>query len=317
MEAVPRTLGRALFAAALLFCAPAAVSAGSPEAVARAMPSIVSVLPEWQGRPADEAEPEGSGVAIGDGRTIVTASHVLGDAVTIRVRSHDGRLFRAERVAADVATDIAVLRIGEALPALAFGGDPDPADPVCTIGNAFGLDLSVTCGVVSATRRANAGFNAIEDFVQTDAAVNPGASGGALIDADGQLVGILSAIFTKESDANIGVNFAVSAVLTARVVAAIEEAGGFMPPTAGVRLQVAPPEIDGEGPRLLVRQVRDNRPGARSGLKAGDRILAVAGHPVRAPRDFVAALARHDAAVPLEIEIERDGSRQTLDLVFE
>ena len=90
-----------------------------------------------------------------------------------------------------------------------------------------------------------------------------------------------------------------------------------MPPTAGVRLQVAPPEVDGEGSRLLVRQVRDNRPGARSGLKTGDRILAVAGHPVRAPRDFVAALARHDAAVPLEIEIERDGSRQTLDLVFE
>lgn len=317
MEAICVTIGRGLLAAALVACAPAVAAAGSPKAVARAMSSVVSVLPEWQGRPADASEPEGSGVIIGDGRTIVTASHVLGDAEVIRVRSHDGRVFLAERIAADIATDIAVLRIGEALPALVLGGDPKPAEPVCTIGNAFGLDLSVTCGVVSATRRANAGFNAIEDFVQTDAAVNPGASGGALIDADGNLVGVLSAIFTKDSDANIGVNFAVSAVLTKRVVAAIEQGGGFVPPTAGIRLAVVPPDGDGEIAGLRIEQVRDGRPGAMAGLEIDDLVLSVDGYPIRTPRDFVAALARHDASRPLPIEVERNGARQTFDLVFE
>lgn len=317
MDVSSGPFGRGLIAAAFVICMPAVTSAGSPEAVARAMPSVVSVLPEWQGRPDVASEPEGSGVVIGDGRTIVTASHVLGDAEVIRVRGHDGRVFLAERIAADVATDIAVLRIGGALPALRFGGDPEPAEPVCAIGNAFGLDLSVTCGVVSATRRANAGFNAIEDFVQTDAAVNPGASGGALIDADGNLVGVLSAIFTKESDANIGVNFAVSAALTARVVAAIGQGGGFVPPTAGIRLVAELPEGDGETAGLRIQQVRDGRPGSAAGLKIDDHVLAVAGHPVRTPRDFVAALARHDASQPLPIGIERDGVRQTLDLVFE
>ena len=95
------------------------------------------------------------------------------------------------------------------LPVPAPADEPRVAEPVCAIGNPFGRGLSVSCGVVSATGRANAGFNAIEDFVQTDAAVNPGGSGGALVDGKGRLVGLVSAIFAAGSgqggDTNIGV----------------------------------------------------------------------------------------------------------------
>ena len=88
--------------------------------------------------------------------------------------------------------------------------DPEVGTHACAIGNSFGLGLSFSCGVISAVHRRDVGFNAIEDFVQTDAAVNPGASGGALVDPQGRLVGLIDGIFTKEADIDAGVNFAVS-----------------------------------------------------------------------------------------------------------
>src|SRR5690606_40595555 len=132
---------------------------------------------------------------------------------SISVRLPDGHHVPAEVVGRDAATDLALLRVEAELPPLPLAPDPALGAPVCAVGNQFGLDLSVTCGVVSALHRAGTGFNPVEDFVQTDAVVNPGASGGALVDGEGRLVGLLSAIFTMESDANIGVNFAASAAL--------------------------------------------------------------------------------------------------------
>jgi S1-C subfamily serine protease len=165
-------------------------------------------------RPApNAAEPEGSGVVVGDGTRVVTADHVLGPGrrlVRVMVRDSDGVIHPARVLARNRLADIAVLALDTPLAAAAWRAGPvGPGLPVCAIGNAFGLGLSVTCGRVSATHRAGIGFNAVEDFIQTDAAVNPGMSGGALVDEDGALVGMLSAIFTKQSDANIGVNFAV------------------------------------------------------------------------------------------------------------
>ena len=103
-----------------------------------------------------------------------------------------------EKVGRDPLTDLAVLQDrGGPADAAPTAQEPDLGAPVCAVGNQFGLGLSVTCGVVSAVRRSGVGFNPIEDFIQTDAVVNPGASGGALVDGDGRLVGVLSAIFTK------------------------------------------------------------------------------------------------------------------------
>ena len=175
-----------------------------------AMRSVVSILPQWNSRPPSAEEPEGSGVAVADGRLVLTADHILGNPVSVRIRTIDGEIHAARIFARDSAADLALLELDEPLPALRFDDGIAIGEPVCALGNAFGLGVSATCGTVSAVDRSGIGFNTIEDFIQTDAAVNPGTSGGALIDHDGNLVGVLSAIFTKQSDANIGVNFAVS-----------------------------------------------------------------------------------------------------------
>ncbi len=191
---------------------------------AEVLDSVVSVLPLWpgygQGGQADTTpgdEPEGTAVAIRAGGYLVTALHIVDRAEAITVRTADGRLAEAALVGRDALSDLAVLKVALDLPVLAYGPEPDLGAPVCAVGNQFGLDLSVTCGVVSAVRRTGVGFNVIEDFIQTDTVVNPGASGGALVDGAGRLAGLLLAIFTKDSDANIGINFAVSAALVRRV----------------------------------------------------------------------------------------------------
>ena len=163
-----------------LIAAPAALAetAGS----AAALRSVVALLPDW---PADQPrmeEPEGSAVAVGEGGLMLTADHVIGAAKSVRIRLGDGSVHAAEIVYRDAETDLAVLRADAELPVIDMTPDPEPATSVCAVGNAFGLGVSVTCGVVSATGRGGIGFNAVEDFLQTDAAVNPGASGGDLVD---------------------------------------------------------------------------------------------------------------------------------------
>ncbi len=185
-----------------------------------ASPAVVSVLPTWPGynRPGFGAPPgtapEGTGVVILEPGMIVTAAHVVARATEVMVRDSKGNRIVAKILAIDPESDIALLRVDAPIDPIAIASDrPATGAHVCAIANAFGLDLSITCGIVSANARSGIGFNPIEDFIQTDAAANPGASGGALIDQEGKLVGMLSAIFTKESDANAGVNFAVSAEL--------------------------------------------------------------------------------------------------------
>ncbi|MDE0209463.1 MAG: trypsin-like peptidase domain-containing protein, partial [Boseongicola sp.] len=159
----------------------------SPETVN----SVVSVLPQWPGRPQagpgapPGASPEGSGIALLPS-VIATAWHIVERAERIEVRLADGRMLPASLIARDPLSDIALLRVDASLAPFDSVSDPALADPVCAIGNSFGLGLSVTCGVVSAVQVSNAGFNAVEDFVQTDAAINPGASGGALVDRQGR-----------------------------------------------------------------------------------------------------------------------------------
>ena len=213
-----------------------------PAAVAKATQSVVVVLPSWQGvRPgfapksADgRIAPEGSGVAVLPGGYVATNDHVLGNAVSVRVRLSDGRTVPAEIVGRHKTTDIALLKAAIDLPVAQPGPEPGLAEPACAIGNPFGRGVSVSCGVVSAVGRANAGFNEIEDFIQTDAAVNPGGSGGALVDGKGRLVGMVSAIFAQGSDANIGVNFAASQPIVARVVRDLAAHGTVIEATAGM-----------------------------------------------------------------------------------
>lgn len=288
----------------------------SAQNLTAAMASVVSVLPEWPKSEKRTEEPEASGVVWTTGNHIITAHHVVAKARTIEVKTADGRLLPAALAGFDTATDLAVLKVEEDLTPLPLATTSiSPGEKACAIGNAFGLGLSLTCGVVSAINRSGVGFNAIEDFVQTDATVNPGASGGALVNRDGELIGILSAIFTKKSDANIGVNFAVSRALTARVVNDLLDDGRIARTNPGVRLAAPSRRLRGKpGERLAPRVVGVAKGSAadRAGLKIGDRVLAAGKRRTQTPADFNAAvdLARPAGRLALTIA-DADGERET------
>ena len=304
-----------LFAAPLfVFLMVSPAIAGDPVS---AMKSVVSLLPVWPENINRTEEPEASGVVIFDGRYILTALHVVDQARSIQVRTIDGIVLGAQMVGRDSATDLALLIIEDALPPVEFSGDASLGQNVCAIGNAFGLGLSLTCGTVSGIHRAGVGFNGIEDFVQTDAAVNPGASGGALVGADGRLVGVLSAIFTKQSDANIGVNFAVSAPLAERVALALKDTGGVRWAVSGLRLK--PALKTGVSGRLGARviRVRSGSVAESAGFKMDDLIINAGGRTIRKPEDFISAMARIIAPGKLSVDVMRGDHEYDLVLTFE
>ena len=290
---------------------------------AKVLDSVVSVLPLWPDQPqgGDPAlppgtAPEGTAVAIAAGGYLATAFHVVNQAVEITVRLPDGRHVPAELVAADQASDLALLKVAADLPPLPYAPEPALGAPVCAVGNQFGLDLSVTCGVVSALHRAGTGFNPIEDFVQTDAVVNPGASGGALVDAEGRLVGLLSAIFTMESDADIGVNFAASAALVERIMGDLIEFGTVHRGKAGLGLDELDPEERAFAAGVRVRGVLPGGAAEAAGIQAGDLLVAVEGRPVRKVAEAIAALQLKRPGEALTLALLRDGEPLTLDIVL-
>lgn len=289
---------------------------------AEALDSVVSVLPQWPGRPAGgqrnplSGAPEGSAVAIRDGGYLVTAAHVLGRARDIKVRLADGRVLPADIVASDAATDLAILKIESDLPIMPTAPRPSLGDPVCAIGNTFGLDLGVTCGVVSALDRAGTGFNPIEDFIQTDASVNPGASGGALVDAEGRLVGVLSAIFTKDSDADIGVNFATSMALVHRVADDLIEQGRVLRARPGLRTAPLPEARRAELAGILVEQVSPGGAADSAGLRPGDVIVRIAGRTIRSEADMLSAIHLHRPGDQVTVFVIRDGTARQLDMIL-
>ncbi len=290
---------------------------------AKTLESVVSVLPVWPGRPQGGAgkpagaAPEGSGVVLRPG-LVATAWHVIEPARRIDIRLSDGRILPARLLARDAASDIALLRVDARLPPIGIAPAPQLAQPVCAIGNTFGLGLSVTCGVVSALNVTDAGFNPVEDFVQTDAAANPGSSGGALVDRQGRLVGMMSAIFASDGDTNIGVNFAVSTELLMRVVEALIAGGRVEYPAPGWRLAAAARDRRAGIAAPAVRAVDENGPAASAGIRPGDAILSIGPRRVRTPRDAIAALAviRHPGA-PVAIGLLRGGREIVVPMSFE
>ncbi len=278
--------------------------------------SVVSVLPVWPGRAqggtgaAPGVAPEGSGVVLKDG-VIATAWHVIEPARHIDVRLFDGRILPARLIGHDPASDIAVLAVDAPLRPFEVAPDPALADPICSIGNAFGLGLSVACGVVSALHVSNAGFNPVEDFVQTDAAINPGSSGGALVDADGRLVGMVSAIFASQSDTNTGVSFAVSTELLIRVTDDLLAMGEVRYPDPGWQLAFGSREQLTRIAAPVVRSVADGGPADVAGIRPGDLILQIGARRVQDPRDATAALAVLPGdAERVALVIEREGKRE-------
>jgi len=200
---------------------PSVAADHGPSTWTQVAPSVVNVLPTWPGhaRPGFGAPigqaPAGSGFFYAPDAQltayVLTAAHVIAEATRVEIVTADGSRVDAEIIEVDSMTDLALLEVPlqrkglRLLDTVAL-----PGTHVCAFGHPFGLPLSMSCGVISGEVRSNIGFNAVESFLQTDAAVNPGVSGGALVNANGDLVGMISAIFTKDADIDAGVNFAVS-----------------------------------------------------------------------------------------------------------
>jgi len=299
---------------AVVFFAPASGRAEpfSPEI----LKSVVSLLPEWPGLEKAGAEnagrpknPEGTAVAVLPGGYLATNVHVIGRATSIKIRLEDGRILPADIIGRSTKTDIALIKAPIDLPVPVTGPEPALGARVCAVGNQFGLGLSVTCGVVSALRRTGTGFNPIEDFIQTDATINPGGSGGALVDGKGRLVGMISAIFTKDSDANIGVNFASSIKLVMRVVGDLKERGGAMYFKAGFSVRDLTLEERKTLTGAAIRHVAEDGPGAKAGLEVGDIITAIGDRAIRSASDVATAVFYVRPGGSAEVEVLRGGEK--------
>lgn len=311
----------ALALGGLLLCASLPVPAARAlELPADTYDSVVSVLPVWPDRPQGGPDvpagtaPEGSGVVYAAGGWIVTARHVVETVLSIAVRLADGRYLPAELVAEDPLTDVALLRVEADLPPVQAAAPPRLGQPVCALGNVYGLGLAQSCGVVSALHRSNARFNPIEDFVQTDAAVNPGSSGGALLDRSGRLVGLLSAIFAGPGDGNIGVNFALSQPMLARVADELIAHGRVRPREPGLEAVSADPGAPPYREAVRVTAVAPGGPAEVAGVRPGDLLLEWAGRPLRAKRDLAAAAYLLRPGDRVRLDLLRDGRPLAIEL---
>lgn len=282
--------------------------------------SVVNVLPVWKNFPINKEErirrleePEGTAVAIKPGGYLVTNFHVVRHAQSVSVRLFDGRQLPAKIIGMDKLTDLALIKIDEDIAVLPIGKEPSIAAPVCAIGNQFGLGLSVTCGVVSATHRTGTGFNQIEDFIQTDAAVNPGASGGALVDSQNRLVGILSAIFTKKTDANLGVNFAASSRLVMRVVDDLVVYKKVVRGNVGMLVKDLPKEIQRYKFGAIIKGIRSGGSAEAAGLKVNDIITKIGNRSIRKTSDVASEINMYRIGDTISLTVRRN--HQTLNVI--
>jgi S1-C subfamily serine protease len=314
---------------------PAAISYA--DAVARAAPSVLRIFGQRYAaapgtRPPSAPDPgpadarpghipglnRGSAVVISDDGLLVTSGHLVADADSIGVQLPDRRIVSAKLLGVDVATDLAVLQPVEPTgPAIAIGepGRLRPGDVVLAIGNPFGLDQTASFGIVSATGRTQLGLTEIEDFIQTDAAVNPGNSGGALIDTSGRLVGINTAIMSDSGYAE-GVAFAIPADRVMRVVTEIAAHGTVERGWIGIgarTLDATLAERFGVRARsgVFVTRVLEDSPAAAAGLRAGDVIVRAGVHEVASSPALREAVIAAGAGGRIDLEIRRGSERLT------
>lgn len=281
--------------------------------------SVVAVIPHWKTRPQQDGHllaPEGTAVAVLDGGWLATNVHVVRDADRATLRFASGRLAKAEVVARDPRTDLALLKTDVEIPAVDPAAPPELGERACAVGNYFGQGLSVTCGVVSALGRTATGFNPIEDFIQTDATVNPGGSGGALVDSEGRFIGLVSAIFTKSSDADIGMNFATSATLTMRVVEDLKNHGEVRWGEPGMELQDLTEGERFQGTGARVAEVAPKGPALAAGIEAGDVVVEIDDRPVHTAADARTALALKRPGDIVQVVFHRAQQLSTVELIL-
>jgi serine protease Do len=270
-------------------------------------------------QPAHRGQALGSGFIIDPSGIIVTNNHVIEGADEITVTLHDGTSLKATLVGKDERSDVAVLKVESPtpLPSVPFA-DSDTArvgDWVLAIGNPFGLGGSVTAGIVSARGR-DIRQGPYDDFIQTDAAINRGNSGGPLFNMDGQVIGINTAIYSP-SGGSIGIGFSIPSNMAKVVVEQLRDFGRAKRGWLGVQIQQVTPDIaDGVGlhpPRgAMVAGVTDNGPAAAAKIRGGDIILKFNGQDVKEMRNLQRIVAETTIGKQVPVTLWRDGREQTV-----
>jgi serine protease DegS len=256
----------------------------------------------------------GSGVIIDEAGHIVTNNHVIANATTIKVQLADGRSAEARVVGRDPDTDLALLSIKVSpLPVMKLGRSDQlqVGDEVLAIGNPLGLQQTVTHGIVSAIDRKQLGVATFENFIQTDAAINEGNSGGALINTSGELVGINTAVVAKNMDATgvEGIGFAIPVNLARGVTREIIEHGRVVRGWSGI---VADDFSDEQAAQfglahggIVITNLYANGPAASAGVRAGDILLAIEGHELHRAQEALAQLASRKPGTTVRLQLQR------------
>jgi len=276
-------------------------------------------MPQQQ-QPRSQRETSlGSGVVVSPDGYILTNNHVVEGATDVKVSFANKEEYPAKVVGADKYSDVAVLKIDKrGLTTLPFADSAhaEVGDVVLAIGEPFGLGQTVTMGIISAKGRGGLGIERFEDFIQTDAAINRGNSGGALIDTKGELVGINTAILSGETGGNQGIGFAIPANMARNIMDQILKKGKVSRGYMGILPQELTPDMakafgmTGHG--VAVAEVTANSPALKAGMKVGDVITAINGSPVEDVNSFRLAVAGFAPGTTVHLKVARNG--QNLDI---
>jgi Do/DeqQ family serine protease len=281
--------------------------------------------PEGGGVRVRQFQSAGSGVIV-DAKNgyIVTNRHVIENASEITVTLLDNRHFHAKVVGSDEGTDIAVLKAGEAhLTEMPLGDSShlEVGDWVVAIGNPFGLKHTVTAGIVSALGRTGIHPRGYEDFIQTDASINPGNSGGALVNLNGELIGINSAILSKDGGGNIGIGFAIPVNMVKAVMEQLITYGEVKRGIVGIKLRDVPPE-SAESLQLVnargveISEVAPGSAADHAGIKVGDVVVSMNGVPLESAAQLRNGLALLRVGQSVELRLLRNGAERSVTLTI-
>ena len=265
---------------------------------------------------------QGSGFFISADGYIVTNNHVVDHATEVKVTTSDSKVLDAKVIGTDAKTDLALLKVKEegTYPFVSFAQQsPRVGDWVIAVGNPFGLGGTVTAGIVSARGR-DIGSGPYDDFLQIDAPVNHGNSGGPTFNADGEVVGVNTAIFSP-SGGSVGIGFAIASDVVTTVVKQLKENGSVARGWLGVEIQPVTPDLaDSLGVKdpsgALVAKETGNSPAEKAGVKVGDVITAVNGDKVADPKELARRIAALGPKKVAELAISRNGKLETIDVTL-
>lgn len=265
----------------------------------------------------------GSGVIVSSDGYIITNYHVVKEADEIKVLLSDKREFKGRVIGSDPKTEISVVKIDAAgLPTIPWGdsGKLQVGEVVLAVGNPYGLNQTVTMGIVSALGRANVGIADYEDFIQTDAAINPGNSGGAMVNVRGELVGINTAIFST-SGGYQGIGFAIPSNMVKSVMGSLIREGKVIRGWLGVSIQTMTPELAKqfnlkEEKGALVGDVVENSPAEKAGITRGDVIIGYNGTRINEPNELRNIVANTLPGEKRNIKVVRENKEMTIPVVI-